>query len=166
MLSKGKVRSCPEACKAQRGKKVFLIKDAFNMIQSIRQQEGFIGQWGGLLNIPQMIGGLIFIWAIEGQVILAIVFLTLMVAGQIHKRTPWSRLTGICHLPWLIMAPWLAHRIAAHEHGMILKAWLIYVAFTVTISLVFDVMDVWRYFRGERTFAWAAKARAAPLERH
>ena len=36
-----------------------------------------------------------------------------------------------------------------------LKAWLIYVLITVTISLIFDVMDVWRFLRGDKTFAWA-----------
>lgn len=134
---------------------MFLFTDAYAMISVIRAQEGFIGKWGGLLNIPQMIGGLIFIWTIEGQVVLASVILTLMVAGQIHKRTPFSRLIGICHLPWLIMAPWLAHRVLDHEHGLMLKAWLIYVLITVTISLIFDVMDVWRFLRGDKTFAWA-----------
>ncbi len=138
-----------------RGKTRFLFKDAYSMIQAIRQQEGFIGAWGGLLNIPQMVGGLIFILTVEGRVILALSLLTLMIAGQIHKRTPFSRLTGICHLPWLVMAPWLAHRILDHDHGLILKGWLIYVTATVVISLIFDAMDIWRYLRGDRTFAWA-----------
>lgn len=134
---------------------MFLITDALAMIRSIRRQEGFIGHWGGLLNIPQFIGGLIFIGTIEAQVVLVLVILTLMVAGQIHKRTPFSRLTGVCHLPWLAMAPWLGHRILAHDHGPVLKIWLVYVTTTVIISLIFDAMDLWRYARGERTFAWA-----------
>lgn len=138
---------------------MFLFLDAYNMIKSIRAQEGFIGVWGGLLNIPQMIGGLVFLRTVEGAVILTLVLGTLMVAGQIHKRSPFSRFTGICHIPWLVMAPVLAYRIAEHQHGPVLKTWLVYVTATVVISLVFDAMDLWRYAKGQRTFAWASSER-------
>jgi hypothetical protein len=102
-----------------------------------------------------MVGGLVFIWAIEGQVVLLTIILTLVVAGQIHKRTPFSRLIGICHLPWMVMLPWVVWRLATVSHDIYLQVWLGYVVVTVLISLVFDVFDLARFLRGDKVFAWA-----------
>jgi hypothetical protein len=58
-----------------------LLLDPIRMIRDIRSQGLAIDLWGGLLNIPQLIGGLIFISTIEGQAILVTLILTLTVAG-------------------------------------------------------------------------------------
>lgn len=134
---------------------MFLIFDAINMIKDIRRQGLAIDLWGALLNFPQIIGGLIFITSIEGQIVFVLAILTLMVAGQIHKRERFSRLTGLCHLPWLGMAPWLIWRLKSQDHSDLQTAWMIYVIVTVVVSLIFDARDVAKYFRGERTFDWA-----------
>lgn len=118
------------------------------MIRDVRGQGTAIFTWGGLLNIPQLIGGVIFIGTVEGQAML-------VVAGQIHRRRPFSRLIGICHLPWLAMPPLLAYRLAGFDHSVALKAWAACVAATVFISLVFDILDIHRYTRDEKTFARA-----------
>ena len=132
-----------------------LITDALAMIRAIRAQEGFIGKWGGLLNIPQIIGGLVFLLTPEGLAVLLTNLFTLAVAGQIHKRDPFSRLTGICHAPWLILLPWLLWRIVTAPHSTLMTLWLSYVSVTIAISLVFDGIAVYRFRKGNRTFAWA-----------
>lgn len=133
-----------------------LILDALRMIGDIRRTSRAVDVWGAALNVPQFLGGLFFIGTPEGLVVLATLVFTLVVAGQIHRRTPFSRLIGLCHLPWLVLLPWLVHRLLAHEHTLALKAWLAYVAVTMAVSLVFDALDVYRYRKGERTFAWAS----------
>ncbi|MEM7269071.1 MAG: hypothetical protein AAF401_07440 [Pseudomonadota bacterium] len=134
---------------------IYLVADAVSMIRDIRATGGVVGKWGGLLNIPQLLGGLLFIWTPEGAAVFICVVVTLMIAGQIHKTTPFSRRIGICHAPWVLLLPWLIHRIMAHEHGLLLKIWLIYVAATIAVSLVFDARDLWLYRKGEKRFAWA-----------
>lgn len=134
---------------------MFLLLDALRMIRDIRRQGLVIDLWGALLNIPQLVGGLVFIAAIEAQLILAAEIVALAVAGQIHRRQRFSRLIGLCHLPWLVLLPWLGHRLMAHDHAPMLRLWLYYVAVTMLVSLVFDLADVWRYARGQRSFAWA-----------
>ena len=134
---------------------MFLFLDPISMIRDIRRQGLGIWIWGGLLNIPQLIGGLFFIRTIEGQVILVTIILTLVVAGQIHKRTPFSRLIGMCHLPWLALLPWLVYRLNYFEHLLQLRIWVYYVAAAILISLFFDALDIYRYMRGEKSFSWA-----------
>jgi hypothetical protein len=132
-----------------------LLLDPIRMIRDIRSQGLAIDLWGGLLNIPQLIGGLIFISTIEGQAILVTLILTLTVAGQIHKQRPFSRLIGVCHVPWLALLPWLVYRLQDTEHSVPLRIWAYYVAATIFISLIFDCLDLYRYARGEKTFSWA-----------
>jgi hypothetical protein len=132
-----------------------LILDGLRMIGDIRGLGGWIGVWGGALNIPQVLGGLLFIGTPEGAAILVTVVLTLVIAGQIHKRQRFSRLTGLCHVPWLALLPWLIWRIATVDHGPVMTLWLAYVGLAILISLIFDIFDVARYLRGDRTFAWA-----------
>lgn len=134
---------------------MFLMFDAIRMIREIRGKGWGIRTWGALLNIPQLLGGLAFILFVEGQVIFVTIVFTLIVAGQIHKRSPFSRLTGLCHIPWVAMLPWLIYRLQVYEHLVYLKVWAYYVAVVVAISLVFDVIDIARYLRGERQFSWS-----------
>ncbi len=105
--------------------------------------------------MPQILGGLIFAATVEGQIVFVVVILTLLIAGQIHKREPYSRLTGICHLPWVAMLPWLIWRMINFDQSAIAVGWMIFVAVTISISLVFDALDIFRYFRGEKKFDWA-----------
>jgi hypothetical protein len=118
---------------------------------------GFIRIWGGLLNIPQIVGGLMFVTHLEGVVVLLTAFVTLVVAGQIHKATPFSRLTGLCYLPWFVLLPWLLGRLFTYDYSAVQTGWMIYVAATIAISLLFDVYDLVRFVQGDRRFAWAGQ---------
>jgi len=127
------------------------------MISDIGRASQAVNIWGGSLNIPQVIGGLIFITSIEGQLVLAAVIFTLIVAGQIHKRTPFSRLIGLCHIPWLLLLPWLIYRLINFPHAIWLESWLLFTASAIAISLIFDIRDIYQYSKGQKTFAWAGE---------
>ena len=88
---------------------------------------------------------------------LVTLIITLVVAGQIHKKTPFSRLTGLCHLPWIALLPWLVNRLQTVEHTLYFQLWGYFVAAIIAISLVFDVMDVYRFTRGQKTFSWSGR---------
>ena len=134
---------------------MFLIHDALSMIRAIRAQGGMIRIWGFLLNVPQIAGGIAFFYTIEGLIVGVAALLTLIIAGQIHRREPFSRLTGLCHIPWLVMLPWLVWRLAQFEHGAFQSGWMTFVATTIFVSLFFDVRDVFMHLRGAKTFDWA-----------
>ena len=140
---------------------MYLLRDAFVMIRDIGSTSRVVYVWGALLNVVQLIGGLVFITTLEGQVVLATLILTLVVAGQIHRNTPFSRLIGICHVPWVALLPWLVYRLQTVEHPIELQIWGYYVTATISLSLVFDTLDVYRYTKGQKTFSWASKAGSA-----
>ena len=132
-----------------------LILDVFEMISGIKEKSLVVWLWGGLLNIPQFIGGLYFITVIEGLAVLIFLVATLVIAGQIHKRTPFSRRIVFCHIPWLALMPWIVYRLIILEHPTALSFWLYYVSAAICISLVFEVFEAYRLARGDETFAWA-----------
>jgi hypothetical protein len=131
------------------------LTDALRMIRDIRSTSRAVDLWGALLNIPQLVGGLILLSTREGQLVLGTLIVTLVTAGQIHKRARFSRLIGICHLPWCALLPWLAYRIATVEHPMAMKAWLYYVVSVIFVSLVLDAADLYRYAKGDKTYTWS-----------
>jgi hypothetical protein len=135
---------------------MFLITDVLAMIRDIRSANRTVDMWGAALNVPQILGGLVFILSIEGQLVLVTVIVTLLSAAQIHKRSPFSRLTGLCHLPWLALAPWLVYRLQSAEHNTGFQIWGYYVLITMVVSLLFDAFDLYRYFNGAKTYAWRA----------
>jgi len=140
---------------------MYFLRDALLMIRDIGNTSRVVYVWGALLNVIQLIGGFVFITTLEGQVVLATLILTLGVAGQIHRKTPFSRLIGICHVPWVALLPWLIYRLQTVEHPVELQIWGYYVAATIAVSLMFDALDVYRYAKGQRTFSWASKAGSA-----
>ena len=140
---------------------MYLLRDALMMIRDIGRASRVVNIWGALLNVTQLIGGLVFITTLEGQLVLATLILTLVVAGQIHRKTPFSRLIGLCHIPWVALLPWLVYRLQTIEHPVAVQIWGYYVAATISISLIFDALDVYRYATGQRTFSWASKVGSA-----
>ncbi|MDP6024184.1 MAG: hypothetical protein QGG19_23300 [Alphaproteobacteria bacterium] len=129
--------------------------DPFRMIADIGRANRNIYFWGGALNIPQVVGGVFFFDHVEAQSILVVAIIGLIVAGQIHKKAAFSRLIGMCHLLWLLLLPWLIYRLAIFEHAFWFEAWLYYTSITIAVSLIFDAMDLYRYSKGQKTFAWS-----------
>ena len=127
------------------------------MVRDIQGTTKAMRVWGALLNLSQLFGGIAFIFYLEGQLVLATVIFTLVVAGQIHKRARFSRLTGLCHIPWLVLLPWLIYRMQVTDPSFVLSIWTYLVCLLISISLVFDFRDIYYYFQGHRTFAWSQR---------
>ena len=61
---------------------------------------------------------------------------------------------GIAHVLWVPMLPWLMVRLEQAE-GMF-ATWMMVLVMTNALSLVIDIWDVSRYFKGEQTphYVW------------
>lgn len=130
------------------------FKDMFKMIKDLRAEVPRVGRWGFALNMPMWLGGLAFIGRIEGSATLVLNTIAVLVAGQIHKRAPFSRLTSICHVAWLPVLPLLVAALLRTEEPTYLRGWLLYTLVTMAISLVLDVRNLVLYWRGgDRAFA-------------
>ena len=125
---------------------MFLITDTKRMIDDIKKSSFWFGLWGAALNIPQVIGGVLFLPRLEAILILIACVGSVMVAAQMHKRAPLTRLTSWVHLPWLALLPYLAHSLLIEGVSTPFGLWLAYVAAVIAISLILDVRNLWLFY--------------------
>jgi hypothetical protein len=120
-----------------------LLTDIFRMIRDITREAGWVGPWGAALNIPQFIGAAVFHSEPVALIIAAVNLLALVVAGQMHRKYPFTRLTSIVHLPWLALCPYLFVVLARTEYGWeVFHYWIAYTALTMAFSLVMDAHNL------------------------
>lgn len=105
-------------------------------------------------------GCLYFIAELEAQVVLATTTLALLVQALIYERTGFARILGASHLLWVPMFAWLATRLESIAAVPGFQEWIALLFLTNCVSLVIDVLDVRRYFRGETAphYVWARTA--------
>lgn len=136
------------------------LQDFMRMRRDLKAVRPDLDVWGFALNMPLLIGGLAFAYTVEGALILTSELLALVVASQLHRRRPLSRLMGLCHLPWLPLIPALVHWFVAHDHGTVFRAWLVYAIAVMALSVTLDAVDLYRYLTSDDK-SYASRRRAA-----
>ena len=69
----------------------------------------------------------------------------------LHTKLGYVRLVGIGHFVWVPMLIWLAFRLDNIPEGTLFRGWLLTLIAMDTVSLLFDIVDLVRYVRGDRT---------------
>ena len=104
--------------------------------------------WAIFYPLPQIIGGLIFILTLPGLVILLGRVLSGIIASQIHKRAPFSKLMGpVGHAHWALIVPFLIYTLATQPLSPVLYGFICYVIATTLISAVIDVRELQIYLK-------------------
>ncbi len=122
------------------------ISDVKLMIQDLQRVSPFMRIWGPLLNAPMVLGGLIFINHFEAVLILATCVGSVLVAAQMHKRTPFTRLSSLVHVVWLPLFPYLVQMLVDQGVVNLYSAWLAFVTITMGLCLAFDALNLALYF--------------------
>lgn len=101
--------------------------------------------------------GLAFIGHVEAQAVLGATTIAVLIQALIYDRIGFTRILGVSHLVWVPLFAWLASRGAAISAEPALMAWLVTLAITNATCLAVDLVDAWRYVRGERAphYQWA-----------
>ena len=83
-----------------------LFKDIAVWFNAMGTLPWTIRLWACFYPLPQIVGGLIFIQSLPGLVILLGRLLSGVIASQVHKRTPFSKLMGpLGHAHWVLIGP-------------------------------------------------------------
>lgn len=109
--------------------------------------------WVGALLAANLVAPLFFLETIEARLVLAALFIGAAIQMIIFKRKGWVRLLGLGHILWLAMVPWLVMRLDWAALDTPFSQWMLAVITLNAASLVIDIVDVFRYFAGERTSA-------------
>lgn len=123
-----------------------LFRDLLAFNKAMGTLPWYIQVWAILYPLPQILGGLYFIQTLPGFVILAGRVLSLIVASQVHKRAPFSKLMGpIGHAHWLLIVPYLMYALNTQNPPKPLFWFVGYVLFTTFISGIIDVLEYLAY---------------------
>jgi hypothetical protein len=117
-------------------KKIFGMKFPWNL-------------WVGLLAMVNMVGGLIFIRTMEGQLALVCLMFGFLIMWVIYAQKGFVRLLGLGHL--IAWTPQIVFYIQSvgNTAGWF-QYWIISVLVVNGISMVIDFVDVVRYSLGDK----------------
>ncbi|MCP5071942.1 MAG: hypothetical protein GY947_01440 [Rhodobacteraceae bacterium] len=125
-----------------------IFKDVIVWFNAMGTLPWNIRVWACLYPLPQVLGGLFFVQTLPGFVILAGRILSGIVASQVHKRSPFSKLMGpVGHAHWLIIIPYLVYELATQDLTAPLYWFVSYVVGTTLVSGVIDVREVMTYLK-------------------
>jgi hypothetical protein len=129
------------------------VADFIAMRKDIQAQSKLIGVWGFMLNVPTLLGGLYFADHLEGVAVITSILVSLLIATQIHKRTPLSRLMGLCHVVFIPTIILFAMQTGQTPLTMPFGIWSTYSLVLMSICVLIDAFDLYRYFvQGNRTY--------------
>lgn len=78
-----------------------------------------------------------------------LIFITFMFSAGLlmglYARFGYSKILGAAHILWIPLLSWVLFRL--DEVGPSFRAYLLAWASTATISLAFDLVDVWKYYK-------------------
>lgn len=125
-----------------------IVKDVVTWFRAMGTLPWQIRLWATFYPLPQIIGGLIFIQTLPGALIFFGRVLSGLIASQIHKRTPFSKLMGpVSHAHWLLIVPYLLYALLIQDHSQPLRWFMMYVIGTTLISGVIDVIELRVYLK-------------------
>ena len=130
------------------------IADFLAMRREVAARSSVMDAWGFLLNVPTLIGGLIFVYEPAGMAVVAAIVISLLIASQLHKRMPMSRLLGLCHVVFLPVIALLAIEVAQGGGITAFGIWVTYSLVLMSACVLMDLFDLYRYFvQGNRSYA-------------
>ncbi len=106
--------------------------------------------WVMLLMMANTILPLFYLGTPEGKVVLGAFVFGAIFQTAIFSAKGFVRLLGIGHIAWVPMVYWLWTRLDLAPAGSLFRYWLLTTIVLVSLSLLFDAIDVIRYLRGER----------------
>jgi len=105
--------------------------------------------WVGLLAMVNMVGGVIFIRTMEGQLALVCMMASFLIMWEIYAQKGFVRLLGLGHL--IAWTPQMVFYIeSVGNTAGYFQCWIISVMVVNGISMVIDLVDVVRYSLGNR----------------
>lgn len=79
------------------------------------------------------------------QLILTSFLTSAMLMMGLYSRFGFEKILGLGHIPWIPMLAYALTQIPTAEAAF--KSYLLVLSVSIAISLMFDTIDVWNYFR-------------------
>jgi len=107
--------------------------------------------WIGLLMLVNGIAPLLYLDTIESKVVLTVFVIAALTQVIIFHYKGFVRLLGIGHIYWIPLIGWVLIRLIEEPFIEAVQIWMGSLIVLNTTSLIIDLADVIRYWRGEKS---------------
>jgi len=121
-----------------------------DFMRSLWRMRWFWRIWVAMLMLVNAAIPLYYLGMFEAQLVLLVFMLAAMTQMVIFQRLGFVRLLGLGHIYWIPMLVWLLLRDYSDNADAGFMAWLLALMLVNSISLMIDIVDVIRYWHGER----------------
>jgi hypothetical protein len=123
------------------------MRNPFLFFVDLAKQPFWVAAWVALLALAN-IASLLF-WAAPVAKIIFITFMLSAISMMIlYSCFGFEKILGTAHVFWIFLVPVILLQLVYYDGIFLL--YLVMLSILLTISLVFDVIDVWKYFRDMR----------------
>jgi len=123
------------------------MRNPFLFFSELLKQPRWVSVWVAVLALFNM-ASLMF-WS---EPLAKLIFITFMVSAMtmmaLYSYFGFEKILGIGHGFWLLLLPYILLQLEHAEHGFF--QYLVMLSVLLAVSLFFDVIDVWKFFRKVR----------------
>jgi len=119
------------------------MRNPFRFFVELIQQPIWVSIWLLFLMIVNF-ASVAFWNELLAKVILITFILSAIFMMGLYSRFGFEKILGLGHILWIPLLVYVLLEIQAAEGAF--KIYLIIMSISLTISLVFDIIDVWKYF--------------------
>lgn len=125
-----------------------LMKNPFRFFVELMQQPVWILLWVLYLMIINMVSVAFWQYSLAKTIFFTFMISAMLMMG-LYSRFGFTKILGLGHIFWIPLLSLILTQISMFEGGF--QSYLIVLAFSISVSLVFDVVDVWKYFNSRRS---------------
>ena len=125
-----------------------MIRNPFIFFIELMQQPVWIPVWVLILMSINVVS--VAFWNEPlAKVIFVTFMLSVMLMMGLYSRFGFEKILGMGHILWIPLLVYVLMEIPTARDTF--KSYLIILSISIAISLVFDIVDVWKYFTGRKS---------------
>ncbi len=124
------------------------MRNPFRFFVELMRQPVWIPLWVLFLMIVNL-ASVAFWHEPVAQFIFSSFLISAMLMMGLYSRFGFNKLLGFGHIPWIPVLVYVLTQIPTAEAAF--KSYLFVLSVSIAISLVFDSIDVWKYFKNQES---------------
>ena len=125
------------------------MRNPFRFFIELMQQPAWIPIWVLFLVVINVASVAFWDEPLAKAIFMTFMFSAILILG-LYSIFGFAKIMGMGHVPWLPLLVYVLTEIPTAKNTF--KSYLVILATSIAISLVFDIVDVWKYFMsGRRT---------------
>ncbi len=124
------------------------MRNPFRFFVELMQQPVWIPVWVLILMIVNVAS--LGFW---NEPLAKVIFVTFMLSAMLmmglYSRFGFGKILGMGHIPWIPLLVYVLTEIPTA--GDTFKSYLIILSTSIVISLLFDIVDVWKYYASRKS---------------